>query len=78
MIENPGGTAAPSNSIMDSGMVGESIGKLVVAGAGEGVAVEIPGVGVEFEGFVPIGVDVDGWHATSKMIKDMIQPFRFI
>ncbi len=59
-------------------MVGESAGKPAVAGAGEGVAVESPGVGVEFEGLVAIGAGVEGWHAMSKRIKDMVQPVRFI
>ena len=73
MIENPCGISAPSNSIMDAGMVGEAVGKLAVAVIGKGVTVAIPDVGVEIEGFVATGVEVNGRHPTSKRIKDMLQ-----
>ena len=73
MIENPCGTSAPSNSIMDTGMVGEAFGKLAVAVTGKGVTVAIPDVGVEIEESVATGVEVDGWHAMSETIMDMIQ-----
>jgi hypothetical protein len=76
MIENPGGSSAPSSSMIAAGTVGVEAGVSVNVGCGVGVSVKND-VEVGTNSVAVLVADV-GWHATRKSTQSIMKREKFI